>query len=255
MIVSPSPRSWAITYDAGGFVLIPLHRDSKVPARAWKQYQDRRPVRSELAAWWPDVEHVPYGFGLVCGHLSGVTVIDADGAIASAVLLSVVGTDARVPLVKTRHGWHAYFRWNGERNRTAFQKFSDGSQLDRRGEGGFVVIPPTPGKTWQRHARRVDWATVPDGWARSAAEDRPSSRLLVSTEGRPARVWSRVIVAGERHDTFVRIAGGMVRRGAPPSEIEQELVRVNASCCSPPFTPSELAAELAGIVSSAGAWS
>ena len=252
--MSPSLHSWAMTYDAGGFVLIPLHADSKVPARAWKQYQSRRPERSELGCWWPDVEHVPYGFGLVCGHLSGVTVIDADGAIASAVLLSVVGTDARVPLVKTRHDWHAYFRWNGERNRAAFQKFSDGSHLDRRGEGGYVVIPPTPGKTWKRHVRRVDWATVPVGWARSAAEDRPPAPQCTPAVAGPPPTWSRDIEHGQRHDTFVHIAGGMVRRGASPTEIEQELRRLN-SMCSPPFTPHELEVEVSGIVSSAGAWS
>jgi Bifunctional DNA primase/polymerase, N-terminal/Primase C terminal 1 (PriCT-1) len=251
--MTPSAYDWAMAYADAGFVLLPLVASSKIPARAWRQYQDRRPERSELGTWWPDVEHVPYGFGLVCGHLSGVTVIDADGDIASTVLLSVVGTDDRVPLVKTKHGWHAYFAWNGERNRTAFQGFSDGSQLDRRGEGGYVVIPPTPGKSWKRHARREDWTTVPAGWARSAAEDRPPAPVRTPVEG-PPPAWSRVITAGKRHDTFLRVAGAMVGRGASPSEIEQELLDLN-SMCSPPFTPRELEVEVSGIVAYVVAWS
>jgi hypothetical protein len=244
-----------MTYHEAGFVLIPLHPDSKRPARAWKQYQHRRPERSELGLWWPDVDHVPYGFGLVCGNLSGVTVIDADGPLASAVLLAIVGEASSVPLVRTAHGWHAYFRFGGERNRTAFQTFSDGSHLDRRGEGGYVVLPPTPGKTWHRQARRADLASVPPGWARSASDERPLvTRAAPPTCDHAAPIWERAIPAGQRHDTFVRIAGGMVRRGASPSDIEQELVRMN-SRCRPPFTLAELAAEIAGIVSSVGGWS
>jgi hypothetical protein len=249
-----TPHDWARSYADGGLVLIPLHTDTKVPARAWKQYQDRRPERSELAAWWPNVEHVPYGFAVVTGHLSGLTVIDADGPMATAVVRGVVGDDDRVPLVRTTKGLHAWFRFSGERNRAGVMRFSDGSQIDRRGEGGYVAVPPTPGKHWERHAPRQSWQPVPPGWGPSAADERPARPLRV-IDGGQAPTWTQAIPQGQRHDTLVRIAGGMVARGCTPDDVLAELHRVNALHCSPPLDARELEVELHGIASSIGGWS
>jgi hypothetical protein len=117
-----------------GFVVIPLLRDAKRPAVRWKRFQAERPTDAELVEWFGDTSHEP---AIVTGHLSGITAIDCDNAMAvercerAGVVSPVRQTTSR--------GVHLVFRHNGERNTTGVAGMSG---VDRRGEGGYIRAYP-----------------------------------------------------------------------------------------------------------------
>jgi hypothetical protein len=81
--------------------------DGKRPSIAWADFQRRRPTEAEIRAWWA----TPQNLGIVCGAVSGIVAIDADGPEASAWLTR------RLPWTpwqtRTRRGYHLFFRHPG----------------------------------------------------------------------------------------------------------------------------------------------
>jgi len=115
--------------------------------------------------------------GIVTGAASGVVVVDVDGARGELSLATLAAKHGSIPLapkVRTARGYHLYFRAPSEpiKNRVGF---ADG--LDFRGDGGFVVAPPSVHETGFRYA-----------WEVSPADVEPP----------PLIEWLRLILTGER---------------------------------------------------------
>ncbi len=95
----------------------------------------------QIDAWWrkwPDAN-----IGIATGTVSGLIVIDIDGADGLGALKSLVaqhGTLPRTAIVKTARGWHVYFSMPAM---CAPIPCSTGGGLDVRGDGGYVVAPPS----------------------------------------------------------------------------------------------------------------
>lgn len=108
-----------------------------MPLFAWKQYQTQRATEQEIRDWWkkcPDAN-----IGIVTGSISGLAVVDLDSEDALKFVEANGGIDT--PFVKTGKGYHAYFKFqDGIRN---FQKKANLPDIDLRGEGGYVVAPPS----------------------------------------------------------------------------------------------------------------
>src|SRR5262245_4055338 len=52
--------------------------DGKVPAIAWRDYQQRRPTEGEICAWFATEQNL----AVICGAISGVVAIDLDSTEA-----------------------------------------------------------------------------------------------------------------------------------------------------------------------------
>jgi putative DNA primase/helicase len=81
--------------------------------------------------------------GIATGRASGLIVIDIDGESGLKTLQALVAAHGPLPrtaIVRTARGWHLYFslRPDGPRIRC-----SAGAGLDVRGDGGYVVAPPS----------------------------------------------------------------------------------------------------------------
>jgi putative DNA primase/helicase len=95
----------------------------------------------QIEAWWrkwPDAN-----IGIATGAVSGLIVIDIDGADGLAMLQSLVaqhGVLPRTAIVKTARGWHLYFSLP-----TPCPPIpcSTGKGLDVRADGGYVIAPPS----------------------------------------------------------------------------------------------------------------
>jgi putative DNA primase/helicase len=94
----------------------------------------------QIEAWWhkwPDAN-----VGIATGSISGIVVIDIDGAEGLASLQEIVNRHGPLPrtaMVRTTRGWHLYFRVP---TGTAIS-CSTGRGLDVRGDGGYVAAPPS----------------------------------------------------------------------------------------------------------------
>lgn len=127
--------------DKYNFSVIPVilrYRDEsnekidKKPAIPWSVFIERFPTDEEIQSGFnkPGVNAI----GLITGKISGITVLDWDGKYDECPYESPV-------MVRTISGGkHIYFKYKeGIRNTVRV----GGRELDVRGEGGFVVIPPS----------------------------------------------------------------------------------------------------------------
>jgi hypothetical protein len=113
-----------------------------------------------------------------------------------------------------------------------------GPGLDIRGDGGYVVVPPSIhpetkiAYAWGSNTKPVpapDWLT----------------KLIAATTSPAtpeATVPESAIPSGQRNDTLARIAGAMRRKGCTQDAIEAALLAENAQRCNPPLTEGEVRA-------------
>lgn len=126
----------AVNFYEMGMSVLPAN--GKIPAiRRWKPYQKKIVSERTLENW---CERKPQcNLAIVTGALSGITVLDSDDPnISTGDLMKQYGYTPLV--VKTPSGGHhLYYRHNGERNATRV----GGRRIDIRGEGGYVIAPPS----------------------------------------------------------------------------------------------------------------
>lgn len=137
-----------------GWSVIPLQAHGKLPEptllptisegeegsakRSWKPYQTTPATQEEVAIWWRDQT---CNVGIVTGTVSGIVVLDLDNA--AAIRVAYERGIPQTPHASTGKGLHIYFRAPASRlgNRAGFDPTVEG--FDFRGEGGYVVAPPS----------------------------------------------------------------------------------------------------------------
>ncbi len=138
---SPSTIEVVVGYLRKGFSVIPLKAGTKEPAlHSWKEYQTRQPTLEEVTNWWQS--NPKYGVAIVCGKVSGLIVVDIDDPEKFKVALNALGLKIpKTPAVKTKRGYHIYFRYpKGYMVRYRYLK-DYGAEI--RGDDHYVVAPPS----------------------------------------------------------------------------------------------------------------
>jgi hypothetical protein len=188
-----TPLDAALDYYDRGLMPIPVHRVTEIrdgrpvcscasrdgcaspgkhPTMAWSQFQRRRPLREEVADWWSG-DRARYGVGILTGSASGnIFVLDVDigpgkdGDDSLRALQLAHGDLPETAEVRTGGGGlHLYFRApKGVAIRNSARQLGPG--LDIRGEGGFVVAPPSVHASGQPYV----WS-----WANTLAEGIPDA--------------------------------------------------------------------------------
>ena len=126
-----------------GFRMFPVETRGKRPLIS--EWPQRATSDAEVLRAW--VRQYPScNWGLVCGLPSGVFVLDVDGedgAAAIRFLCQRYGDDWTNTLtVQTGRGVHLYFDYPSDKTiRNSASKIAQG--LDIRGEGGYVIVPPS----------------------------------------------------------------------------------------------------------------
>jgi hypothetical protein len=142
----------ALAYAKRGWSVIPLRPNGKQPRIDWKPYQTRHATEGELRVWWqqwPDAN-----IGIVTGAISGIVVLDSDGSVGWEVI-SQQGGITETLKVSTAKGTHLYLKYPGFVVRNFARKLPE---LDFRGDGGYVVAPPSLHPSGAAYA----WSTDPD---------------------------------------------------------------------------------------------
>ncbi|MEB3150034.1 MAG: bifunctional DNA primase/polymerase [Sphaerospermopsis sp.] len=125
-------------YISKGFSVFPVilskngEKIDKKPAVDWKIYQTRFATEDEINVWCTLLDF--NAIGMVTGQISGVTVLDVDDKNTT------YGFDSPVKTKTISGGTHLWYKWRaGIRNTVRI----GGKPIDVRGDGGFVVIPPS----------------------------------------------------------------------------------------------------------------
>jgi hypothetical protein len=203
----------------------------------WEPFQSRLPTAEEVREWWS--RWPVANIGMATGQLSGVVVLDADSSDAKKLAMSAGGLD-KTPAVFTGKpgGMHFWLAWPGH-DVSNFARKRPG--LDFRGDGGYVLVPPSLHISGARY-RWVDGtagltpAPVPD-WllALLRGDGEPSA-----DGGEPAAERFDLEMAvtgvpeGQRDDALWRLTCKL-RDDDVPRQYAEVIVRQAARACSPPF--------------------
>ena len=245
---APAGLRAAHVYLAMGWSVIPVMPGDKRPLITWAPYQSRLASPTEVEAWfrrWPGA-----GIAVVTGAVSGVVVIDIDpqhgGELGFAQMAREHG--ALPPTVEARSGGggrHFYLRHpvHGVRNRAGIWP-----GVDVRGDGGYIIAPPSVHASgacyaWIRPPGTVPLASAPQ-WLAPTQRAHPGPRPVghwrsLAANGAPA---------GSRNDSVASLAGHLLARGVDPEVVKELLLGWNAARCRPPLDDQEVARTVASIL-------
>jgi hypothetical protein len=112
-----------------------------------------------VARWWQSAPCA--NLGIRTGAASGLVVVDVDGRAGRLALRALVASRPRLQVcwARTGSGWHAYFAHPDTPVPNSARRLGEG--LDVRGDGGYVVAPPS------RHAsgRLYRWVGEEEAFA------------------------------------------------------------------------------------------
>jgi len=130
-----------------GWTAFPLAKRGKRPTGdiKWKSLQTTAPDDDLYDHYCRKIEREDMNIGLVTGKLSNLYVVDFDYAHGGAETLKELCDDGTIdllttPSVDTPHGKHVYFAFPAVELRNTAARLPG---LDTRGEGGYVVAPPS----------------------------------------------------------------------------------------------------------------
>ncbi len=235
----------ALGYAKKSIPVFPCKPGRKEPLTS-NGHKDATTDPDRIRAWWsrwPDAN-----IAMPTGKRSGWVVVDVDpehGGYDSLAELHEEGYE--LPLTATIKtgggGVHHYLRCpEGEEIRNSAGKLGPG--LDIRGEGGYVIVPPsvTEGPYEVLHKRPP--AETPE-WLieRLTAPSRtPESNVVTIPRGKVpgGGLEGPEIGERERNNTLYKIACSMRARGHERGEILEGLERVNRERCATPLPQEEL---------------
>jgi hypothetical protein len=198
-------------------------------------FKDASSDPEQIQAWWeqwPDA-----AIGLPTGRASGVYVVDIDrgkDGPASWQRLEDIHRDVVTMVARTGGGgWHLYFEAPEFELRNTAGRLGDG--IDTRGDGGYVILPPSPHasgssyewRKWRRPQHLPNW--VADA-VRGQREAGIQERSEIAS-----------IREGARDTTLASYAGALRNVGADRESIQAALAAINDTAVDPPLPERDIA--------------
>ena len=145
---------WAMWYLNRGIAVVPQLPGEKRPTVRWKDFQDRQPSLDEMCDWYRRFPNA--GVAAVLGPVSGLFCIDVDGSGAHEVLVEQLGGVPEAPTVISGshepNRYHLFFQHPDCTTKAKITPWHP--QLEFRGKGGLVVLPPSIHPSGNRY----EWA-------------------------------------------------------------------------------------------------
>lgn len=122
-----------------GYSVVPLQPRSKKPILEWKTYQTTPASKETVESWFKDKPDL--GVAIVTGRISGVVVLDVDQPTSVKWRKELEELDdVKTPVVKTRSGYHYYFKYP---DGMEVPSFSIEGLGDFQSDGKLVTVPPS----------------------------------------------------------------------------------------------------------------
>lgn len=247
------PRAARGYAERRGWPVFPLAAGSKSTLEGTHGFYDASAQAAVVQGLW-ELRGVACNIGLRTGAASGVIVIDVDPRHdGDATLAALEAQEGDLPdtltAITPSRGLHLYFRHPGAGSyRVPNSASTLGAGLDVRGDGGYVVLPPSrrPDGAYKWLDEGVPVADLP-AWllGRVAVAVAGSEPGGVNGSGRSGTHTGAAdgepIPYRQRNTTLASLAGSMRRRGMTAAEIEAALRAVNAARCVPPLAEPEVA--------------
>lgn len=229
----------ALRHAARGRPVFPCDPQTKSPLTG-RGFKDAT-VDADLIRRWFDRRRAPM-VAIPTGSRTRLVVVDCDGEEGTESLRQLEREHAPLPrtasTVTPRGGGHLYFAHPGDAVPSSVGKL--GSGLDVRGDGGYVIVPPSLAANGRRYEvdEQVSAAPIP-AWLLGLLR-RPATGKAQAT---PAGEWLRIVrdglAEGERNDGLARLTGHLLRRYVDV-DLTTELVMLVNKRCGPPLAVREV---------------
>ena len=247
-----SMKEWALYYASLGLAVFPLKPHGKAPLTE-HGCKDATWEETQIERWW--ARWPSAGIGIATGEASGgLLVIDLDvdedkgidgreslrrwemehGPLPGNTWLSITG----------RGGYHYFYRVNREtKNRAGLYE-----GVDVRGDGGYIVAPPSI----HPNGRAYEWEQGPEDTPLAEADGRVWAFLAGGDKSQRAEGQGcgqsfeapEQIPEGQRVQTLVRLLCSQQAKGLSDGAIRAAVRAENEAKCVPPLTDAELEKEV-----------
>ena len=209
---------------------------------SWKEFEYNRISSDQIQKWYEQFPEC--NWGVVCGKISNICVVDIDGqqGVESLKKFHPEMDTVSTLTAATPHGFHLFFVHPGN----TVKSFPILPNVDVKADGGYVVISPS--KTLDGDYRFI--LDVPlvecPGWVargeRAGFDNAQPQNSEVPTDTQP--MWVRNLLmngspSGRRNQDAARLVGYFHNRNVSRDIIEQ-IVLPWAEKCQPPFDLKEL---------------
>lgn len=230
-------KEWALEYLRLGFSVIPTK--GKRPFVEWKQYAQEKPTEQQIIEWWE--KWADADIAAPTGEVSGIVVVDVDGGKVPSLPNTVYS--------ETSLGHYQYFfKHTGFPIANSVKIVEE--NIDIRGDGGFVVLPPS--RHFNKETGEQDftyrWVNAPQN---TALADLPSWILEKIKERKPIETLVQGSSQGSRNNDAASVIGSLLAR-YPQNEWESvcwSLVEAWNTKNSPPLSHNELRSVFNSIAS------
>lgn len=228
----------ALEYVRKGLEVFPLQPRGKKPCTQ-HGYLDATTDEKQIIAWWtrwPDAN-----IGIAVGDKFVVIDLDVDedrGINGYHTLLEWEREHGKLPetvmSLTGRGGYHYLYRVDRPyKNATSIRE-----GVDIRGEGGYIVAPPSI----HPNGNRYEWEQEPGEFPIASADELVEKFLQgEKPEQKPERFSSpEVILEGERNATLFKMACSLQAKGFSESAIRAAVEAENIAKCHPPLGSREI---------------
>jgi len=245
-----TPLATALALAQRGLAVLPCQPRGKTPACA-RGVLDATTDPERINGWWRSVPDL--NVGIATGAASGVFVLDVDGDDGEASLRKLETEHGNLPTtieVITGKGRHCYFRI-GEYGPITNSASQIAPGLDVRGDGGYVIAPPSVHPSGRVYAWSVDsankFADAPD-WLHWLTGANNNGKV-----GKPLEHWhhllTRTLHDGERNSTLTSLCGKLLHTGLHDLALLYDVTLcINVARCEPPLPETEIETIVASVV-------
>ena len=239
-----SMKEWAVYYAELGLAVFPLAYRNKVPAIEGG-CKAATTEKSKIERWWN--QNPRYNIGIATGNKSnGLVVIDLDvdknkGIDGYEVLRDWQNKHGELPetwqSITGRGGYHYFYK----DTITHSNKVGLYEGVDIRGEGGYIVAPPSVhpnGNTyeWEQEPKEYEIAQVDD----IVNDFFKGEKQRIDSEHKTNFKVPELIPEGKRVDTIVRLIASLRTKGLDDDAIKAAVRVENEKRCNPPLKEKEL---------------
>lgn len=201
-----------------------------------------------IRAWWQRWPEA--NIGIATGQVSGIVVVDVDGPEGEQALVGICGNPP-TPTSLTGKGRHAFF---AAPDRPVRNAVALAEKLDVRGDGGYVVAPPSLHVSGRRYRwdrdnslgpRDIGLAVLPSALEQKIGSTKASAKASEIPS-------SGAIREGKRDDTLASYTGRLLRMGHSLKETHGLVSALNQANCEPPLPERDVVRIVQSIASREG---
>lgn len=210
---------------------------------SWKEFEHNRISKEQIKEWYK--QYPDCNWGVVCGKISNICVVDIDGqdGVQSLKTYHPEMDSVSTLTAATPHGWHLFFEHPG----VQVKSFPILPNVDIKADGGYVVVCPSSTQDGvYRWILDKECAPCP-GWVTRGERKGFDGQAEVEANrqtGEQQPLWVRTLLqqgspSGRRNQDAARLVGYFHNRNISRDIIEQ-IVTPWAEKCQPPFDMKEL---------------